>query len=117
MAKPKVMVAIRDPESVESLVKLGCEMAAAMGADLTALHVLEVGPGLPLDADGSLERTGREILVRAQEAANKHGMPINALLVRARQAGPRIVVGAEDYRIDLLILGYHGSHGPGEILL
>jgi nucleotide-binding universal stress UspA family protein len=117
MTKPKVMVALRDAESVESLVRLACEMAAGMSANLVALHVVEVGPGPPLDADGILDEPGKQVLARAHQVAMNYGLPIHTTLVRARQAGPTIVGEAEDENVDLLIMGYHGSHGLGEILL
>ena len=69
MSKANVMVALRDEESVETLVRLACETAAGMAADLTALHVLEIGPGLPLDADGILEEQPKRIFARAQSVA------------------------------------------------
>jgi nucleotide-binding universal stress UspA family protein len=51
VAKPKVMVALRDAASVESLVTLACQMAEGMGAELTALHVVEVPMATPIEAD------------------------------------------------------------------
>ena len=117
MTKPTVMVALRDTESVESLVGLACEMATGMSADLMALHVVEIGPGLPLDADGIVDEPGTRILARAQQAARDYAIPFQTTLVRARQAGPTIVGEAEGHQAALLIMGYHGSHGLGEILL
>jgi universal stress protein A len=117
MIEHNIMVAVRDPESLESLIRLACETAVGMGGKIVALHVLEVGPGLPLDADGILDETAKQILDRAQQAATTFGMPVSKLLVSARQAGPAIVREAEEHGAELLILGYHGSHGLSEILL
>jgi basic amino acid/polyamine antiporter, APA family len=117
MIEHNIMVAVRDPESVESLIRLACETAVGMGGKVVALYVMEVGPGLPLDADGILDETAEQILDRAQQAATAFGMAISKLLVRARQAGPAIVTEAEEHGAELLILGYHGSHGLSEILL
>lgn len=117
MGKPKVMVALRDAESIEPLVRLGTDMASLRGTELIVLHVVEVGPGLPLDADGIIDQSGRHILACAQQLAESLGKRTYTLMVRGRQAGPVIVAQAEDHEIDLLIMGYHGSHGLGEILL
>jgi nucleotide-binding universal stress UspA family protein len=111
------MVAVRDADSVDGLVKLGCEMATGMAADLIALHVVEVGPGLPLDADGIVDESGKKVLARAEQVATTFGIPIRTLLVRARKAGPTIVGEAQERQVDLLVMGYHGPHGLGEIVL
>lgn len=119
MKKPKVMVALRDSESAESLVKLACEMSGGMNADLIAVHVVEIGPGLPLDAeDELLEQPGKQILSRAHRVASESfSKQISTRLVRARNAGEAIVGEAEDGGVDLLVMGYHQKHRLGEILL
>ena len=119
MSDARVMVAIRDPEHVDDLVKLGCQMAKGMGADLITLSVVEVAPALPLDAGSEvLDRPGKDALERAGKVAwDAFGLKASARLVRARNAGAAIVDEAADLRADLLVLGYHGKHGIGEILL
>ena len=114
-----VMVAIRDPEHVDDLVKLACQMAKGMGAELKVLNVAEVAPALPLDADSDLlDRPGKDALERAGKVAwDAFAMKVRTRLVRARNAGVAIVEEAKDQRADLLVLGYHGKHGLGEILL
>lgn len=112
MEEPKVMVALRDAETAESLTKLGCQMASLMGTNLTALHVIEIAAGLPLDAeDDILERPGRQVLSLAQQAAsNKFSMRISTELLKARHPGEAIVAEAEEKGIELLIIGYHHNH-------
>ena len=119
MSEPKVMVALRDAESVESLVKLACQLSRGAQCDVLALHVVEVGMGLPLDADSEvLDQPGKAILARAREVASKCcAKEISASLVRARLAGEAIVGEAQDRQIDLLVMGYHHKHALGEILL
>ncbi|HXJ92225.1 MAG TPA: universal stress protein [Terriglobia bacterium] len=108
MPETKIIVALQDREHVESLVKLACEMAQGTGADVTALHVVEVGLGLPLDADdAALDRTGQRLLELAHQAASqKYLKEISTRLVRAREAGPAIIREAEDQAADLIVLGY-----------
>jgi basic amino acid/polyamine antiporter, APA family len=119
MSDARVMVAIRDPEHVDDLVKLACQLAKGMGAELTALNVVEVAPALPLDADSNLlDRPGKEAIERAAKVAwDAFGLTLHSRLVRARNAGAAIVEEAAALRADLLVLGYHGKHGLGEILL
>ncbi len=119
MSKPKVMVALRDAEHVDDLMKLACQMAKGMEAELIALHVVEVAPALPLDADDELlDRPGKAILSRAKLAAS--GMIPTAVvtrLVRARRAGEAIVDEAKEQVVELLIMGYHHKLGLTEVLL
>jgi nucleotide-binding universal stress UspA family protein len=113
------MVAIRDPEHVDDLVKLACQMAKGMGADLITLSVVEVAPALPLDAGSEvLDRPGKDALERAGKVAwDAFGLKASERLVRARDAGAAIVDEAADLGAELLVLGYHGKHGLGEVLL
>jgi nucleotide-binding universal stress UspA family protein len=108
MPQTKILVAVQDREHVESLVKLACEMAQGTGADVIALHVVEVGLGLPLDADdAALDRAGQRLLELAHQAASQKCLKvISTRLVRAREAGPAIIREAEDQAADLIILGY-----------
>jgi nucleotide-binding universal stress UspA family protein len=108
MPQTKILVAVQDREHVESLVKLACEMAHGAGADVIALHVVEVGLGLPLDADdAALDRLGQQLLELAHQAASQTCLKeISTRLVRAREAGPAIIREAEDQAADLIILGY-----------
>ncbi len=120
MGKSKVMVAICDAGSVESLVTLACQLASGMDADLTALHVAEVPLATPLDAtDEILDHPGKELLSHAKSVAKKFPKPISTNLVRAREVGEAIVGEAKNQGVDLLVMGHHRphSHTLGEILL
>jgi nucleotide-binding universal stress UspA family protein len=119
MSRPRVIVALRDSESVEGLVKLACQITTGMDAELLALHVVEVTPGLPLDADAEvLDEPGKQIPARARQVASEGcARQMTTQLVRARHAGEAIVGEAKDRNAELLVMGYHGRHGLGEILL
>lgn len=119
MVKTKVLVALRDAESVESLVTLACQVSSGMEADLIALHVVEVPMATPIDANAEvLDRPGHEILERARKfAAERFSRPIATKLLRARQAGEAIVGEAAEQGVDSLVVGYHQPHTLGEILL
>ncbi|HEV2177379.1 MAG TPA: universal stress protein [Terriglobia bacterium] len=109
MREPGVVVALRDGDHVEELMKLACQMSRGTNAPLIALHVVEVSLALDLDADSEvLDRDGKAILARAREVASRLlSKEISTRLLRAREAGPAIVSEAMDQGADLLILGYH----------
>ncbi|MGO9271708.1 MAG: universal stress protein [Terriglobia bacterium] len=119
MSDPKVMVALRDVESTDSLIQLACQLSKGMECEVVALHVVEVTPSLPLDAEAEvLDQPGKEILTRARETAAKcFSTAITARLVRARDAGEAIVGEALDGHIDLLVMGHRRKSPLGEIFL
>jgi nucleotide-binding universal stress UspA family protein len=120
MSQSRVVVAVRDKEYADELMKLGCQIAKGTEAEIVALSIAEIAPALPLDADSDvLEQPAREALERAVRfAADSCGLNVRTRMVRAREAGPAIVDEAAEQQADYLVLGYHGRHGIiGEILL
>jgi nucleotide-binding universal stress UspA family protein len=120
MAKPKVMVALRDAASIESLMALACELCHGMGADLVALHVVEVPLLTPLEIpDEIIDHPGKELLAQAKRAAEKFSRPLATELVRAREVGEAIVGLAKEQGVDLLVMGHHKPrpHTLSEALL
>ncbi len=119
MAKTKLMVALRDLDSVESLVTLACQVANGADAELAVLHVVEVPMVTPLEADDEvLDHAGKEILAKAQEhAAQHHSRQVSVRLLRARQAGEAIVGEAQEWGADCLVMGHRRLSLVGEILL
>ena len=117
MSRTKLMVALKDLEHVDDLLKLACHLKSVMEAELTAIHVTEVGPGLPLDIDVEvLDQAGKEILSRARQIAAQNSVSIATRLLRAHHAGQALVSEATDQKIDLLIMGYHCRQGVAEML-
>jgi nucleotide-binding universal stress UspA family protein len=120
VAKPKIMVALRGGEALESLVSLACQLSAGMDAELVALHVVEVPPATPIEADEEvLDRSGKELLARARRVAQGFSKELGTRLVRAREVGEAIVGEAREQGVELLVMGHHKPHPHpvGEILL
>ena len=114
-----MIVALRDLESVESLVTLACQVASATDAELLALHVVEVPMVTPIAADDDvLDQPGKEILAKAQQsAAQNFSRKVSVRLLRARQAGEAIVGEAQEWGADCLVMGHRRLSLVGEILL
>ena len=111
MSKPKVMVALRDKASIESLMELACQLTHAMGAELIALHVVVVPILTPIEvADETLDQPGKEVLAEAKRSAANLSTPLATELLRARESGEAIVGVAKEKGIDLLVIGHHKPH-------
>ena len=111
MGKPKVMVAVRDSTTIESLVTLACQLSNGMDADLTALHVVAMPLLTPLDAeDETIDHAGKEVLAQAKRVAEKFSRPISLELLRAREVHEAIVGVAKEQGVDLLVMGHHKPH-------
>jgi nucleotide-binding universal stress UspA family protein len=111
MGKPKVMVAVRDAASVESLVTLACQLCQGMDADLAALHVVEVPLLTPIEAlDETIDHAGKEVLAQAKRVTEKLSRPLSTELLRAREAGEAIVGVAREQGVELLVMGHHKPH-------
>jgi chloride channel protein, CIC family len=111
MVKPKVMVAINNAGTIESLVTLACQLMLGMDADLTVLHVVEVPLVTPLDArEDSIDQRGKELLALAQSVAANFKRPLATELMRAREVGEAIVGVARERGADILVMGHHRPH-------
>jgi nucleotide-binding universal stress UspA family protein len=111
MGKSKVMVALRDGITAESLVTLACQLSQGMDAELKALHVVVVPLVTPLDAeDETIDHAGKELLAQAKRVAKKLSRPLSTELLRAREAGEAIVGVAREQGADLLVMGHHKPH-------
>ena len=102
----RAIVALAGGPGDERVVRLVSELAKPMHAELAAVHVVEVGWSLPLDADVA----GRsEEIQRILDAAEIGGRGIEdadgAVLLQARDVGAALVDEATEREADLLVLG------------
>jgi len=113
-----VVVALRDKQSLESLMDLAFRMAKTMEASIVAIHVVEVPVTLDLSAESNeLDSVGRAVLEEAREKAQESFGTISIELIRARHAGRAIVDEATQHCADLLVLGYCHKNPISEVLL
>ncbi len=88
------------------MIQFAARLAKGYGAEVTALHVIEIPPSLPLDTFFPEKLAGADsIMEQAQAIAREYEVPIEAQVKQARFAGETIVEIAKDGNYDLVILG------------
>lgn len=101
----RAVVALNGGPSDERIVRLAVGLASK-GAELIAVHVVEIDWTLPLDADiaGRSEEVQR-VLDTAEAIAEERKMVMEPVLLQARDVGAAIVDEATERDADLLIVG------------
>ena len=102
----RAVVALNGGSSDSRIVRLVAGQAARNGADLIAVHVVEIDWTLPLDADiaGRSEEVQR-VLDAAEAVAEQSRVTLEPVLLQARDVGAAIVDEATERDADLLIVG------------
>jgi nucleotide-binding universal stress UspA family protein len=98
----------------DEVVQLACMLGHQMRAPLCFLHVIQVPRTLAVDAHlPSQNYRGEEILVRAEQEAERQGVVAETAMVQAREVGPAIVNEAVDRGVDLVVLGIDPDRQSG----
>ena len=103
----RAVVAVNGGPSDERIVRLACELARPSKAELVAVHVVEIGWSLPLDADvASRSEEAQRVLDLAESTAEAARMKLSdTVLLQARDVGAAIVDEASERGADLLVVG------------
>ena len=101
----RAVVALNGGPSDERIVRLAVGLASK-GAELIAVHVVEIDWTLPLDADiaGRSEEVQR-VLDTAEAIAEERKLVMEPVLLQARDVGAAIVDEATERDADLLVVG------------
>jgi nucleotide-binding universal stress UspA family protein len=109
--------------------RAGLALAKALGARVTALHVvppyvppfndavLYVTAVTPSEHRKACERTANKILAEVESAARKARVPYAGVSVTDRQAWGAILRVARSKRCDAIAMASHGRGGLGGLLL
>ena len=88
------------------MVQFAAKIAKMHGADVTALHVIEIPPSLPLDTFFPEKlAVADSIMEQSQAIGREYEVPIDAQVKQSRFAGETIVEMAKEGHYDLIILG------------
>jgi nucleotide-binding universal stress UspA family protein len=102
----RALIALNGAPSDARLVRLVADQAKATKASLVAVHVVEMNWSLPLDADiaGRSEEAQR-VLDLAEGVAEEVRVPLEPVLLQARDVPAALVDEAVERDADLLVLG------------
>lgn len=105
------------PASLEA-VSLACSLARRQKGKVYVIHVIEVPRTLALDALLEPEAAhGEEILLLAEQVAQKAGYDVEGELLQARDAGQALVDEAIARGVELIMLGMEYQQPMGEFQL
>ena len=116
----KILVPVNGDAVSERTFRWAAQTAKESKAELHAIYVIEVPLDLPLEAEITQDvNRGEEILTRIEAIASQEKYKnVQAKYMRARHAGPAIVLETQDRNMDMLIMGIpyrrrFGSCGMG----
>ena len=103
----RILVPVKGDTISERTFRWACQTAKDSKAELHAVYVIEVPLDLPLEAEITLDvNRGEEILTRIEAiAAQEKYKNVQARYMRARHAGPAIVLETQDRNMDMVIMG------------
>ncbi len=103
----KILVPVSGDAVSERTFRWACQAAKDSKAELHAVYVIEVPLDLPLEAEITQDvNLGEEILTRIEAIASQEKCKnVQARYMRARHAGPAIVLETQDRNMDMVIMG------------
>lgn len=105
MKVTSVLVPTRGGMETET-VQMACDIAKMHNAKLTAVHVVEVPPTLPLDAEMPSKKHAASLaLKRAEAVAREAGLDVDLKILYARNVADSIIDEVQVGKFDLLVLG------------
>jgi len=118
-----ILVPTDGSPGVERAVEHAVDLAAAHGATLHALYVVNTASYSSMPMETSWEHVrdmlgeeGEQALERVQELAEPEGVGVETIVVDGSPSR-EIVHYAEDGGIDLIVMGTHGRGGIDRLLL
>lgn len=101
----RLLVCLSPGDAAARAVDVGCRLAAEHGSRLTALAVIEVPLEVPLETpDPEAEAAARAAVRRAQAIADKYGVPVEGVVLHARETGEAIVAEAADHAVEAIVV-------------
>ena len=105
-AVQRILVPVRGSAYNERAVELACRLGADQKAEIIACHVIEVPLSLPLSTPlDAEEQRADEVLQRAQEIVEHHGLAVKAVKLREREVARGVLRVAQDQDVEMVVIG------------
>ncbi len=102
----RILVPVRGSSYNERAVELACRLGQAQSAEIVAAYVIAVPLALPLSTSlPPEEQRAAEVLKRAVEIIEHHGLPARAEVRRERDVARGILSAAQELDVGMVVLG------------
>jgi nucleotide-binding universal stress UspA family protein len=105
-AVERILVPVRGSSYNERAVELACRLGAEQKAEILATYVIAVPLALPLSTPLPPEdKRAEEVLERAREIIEHHGLPARTTVQRERDVARGILRVAQENDVGMVVLG------------
>ncbi|MDB4970749.1 MAG: hypothetical protein JWN44_6438 [Myxococcales bacterium] len=102
----RILVPVRGSSYNERAVELACRLGSDQEAEIIAAYVIEVPLALPLSTPlPAEEKRAQEVLARAREIIEHHGLPARTEVRRERDVARGILRVAQEQDVGMVVLG------------
>jgi len=102
----RILVPVRGSSYNERAVEIACRLGTDQKSEIIACHVIEVPLALPLSTPlEAEEKRAAEVLERAKEIIEHHGLPGRAIVKREREVARGVLSVAQDEDVGMVVLG------------
>jgi nucleotide-binding universal stress UspA family protein len=122
-----LLIAIDGSELSDKALKQGLELAKAISAKTTLMHVTAPWTSVavgeiaimfpPQEYEANMTAAAQKLLAKAKAEADAAGVPSTTVHVSDPQPYRAIIAEAESHGADLIVMGSHGRRGIAGLLL
>ncbi|HYA82067.1 MAG TPA: universal stress protein [Candidatus Bathyarchaeia archaeon] len=126
VAVKKILAAIDRSKYKEKIIAYAISLGKAWGAEVTAIHVIDRGRGVPggrvkekeKQREEEAERPAEDLLSEAELEAKKEGINLRREIVEESDTVEKAIIDyAEKNNIDVILIGTTGMSAAEEIFL
>lgn len=126
VAVKKILVAIDRSKYKEKIIAYAISLGKAWGAEVTAIHVIDPGRGVPggrvkekeKQREEDAERPAEDLLIEAELQAKKEGINLRKEIVEESDTVEKAIIDyAQKNNIDVILIGTTGMSAAEEIFL
>jgi nucleotide-binding universal stress UspA family protein len=126
VAVKKILAAIDRSKYKEKIIDYAISMGKAWGAEVTAIHVIDPGRGVPggrikekeKQREEEAERPAEDLLSEAELRAKKEGINLRKEIVEESDTVEKAIIDyAKKNNIDVILIGTSGMSAAEEVFL